>query len=73
MTKPTLEDILKIASFEFDDEGELIQTSLKADFIGNHEGDHEGDHDGKHYGDHIGNHHGHHVGLHDGYHVGRPN
>ena len=40
MSKPTLEDILKIASFKFNDDGELIQTSLKANFIGHHEGDH---------------------------------
>ena len=62
MSKPTLEDILKIASFEFDDDGELIQTSLKANFIGDHIGHHAGDHYGDHYGDHEGGHYGNHEG-----------
>ena len=56
MKTPTLEDILKIASFKFNKDGELIQTSLEADFIGNFIGDHEGDHNGDHWGDHVGNH-----------------
>ena len=70
MSKPTLEDILKIASFKFNDEGELILTSLKADFIGHHEGDHIGDHEGDHIGDHIGRHCGDHIGYHRGDHTG---
>ena len=64
MIKPTLEDILKIASLKFNDEGELVQTSLKADFIGHHEGDHKGDHIGNHEGNHIGYHRGDHDGVH---------
>jgi len=63
MKTPTLEDILKIASFEFDEDGELILTSLDADFLwharkhwGNHIGDHEGDHIGNHEGNRKGNH-----------------
>ena len=48
MSKPTLEDILKIASFKFNDDGELILTSLDADFIGNHKGNHVGLHKGVH-------------------------
>ena len=64
MIKPTLEDILKIASFEFDNDGKLILTSLDADFIGDHLGDHIGKHHGKHKGDHIGYHEGYHEGVH---------
>ena len=66
MKTPTLEDILKIASFEFNKDGELIQTSLDADFIGNFIGDHFGDHNGNHRGDHEG----YHFGKHDGDHYG---
>ena len=64
MKTPTLEDILKIASFKFNEDGELIQTSLDADFIGYHEGNHFGCHQGNHYGDHYGDHHGDHIGDH---------
>ena len=56
MKTPTLEDILKIASFEFDEDGELILTSLDADFIGNFIGDHTGYHIGNHEGNRKGNH-----------------
>ena len=49
---PTLEDILKIASFKFNEDGELIQTSLDADFYGDHIGYHIGNHKGTHYGNH---------------------
>ena len=70
MKEPTLEDILNIASFEFNEEGELIQTSLKADFIGDHIGDHIGYHYGFHHGDHEGLHEGRHLGDHEGDHIG---
>jgi hypothetical protein len=69
MKTPTLEDILKIASFKFNEDGKLIQTSLDADFIGDHHGDHEGDH----YGNHVGKHWGFHRGIHFGYHDGNYN
>ena len=68
MKTPTLEDILKIASFEFDEDGKLILTSLSADFIGNHDGNHYGLHEGDHIGDHYGNHYGNHEGNHEGNH-----
>ena len=73
MDTPTLEDILKIASFKFNKDGELIQTSLDADFIGNHHGDHVGLHRGNHNGFHWGNHHGDHFGDHNGHHNGDHN
>ena len=49
MKKPTLEEILKVASFDYDEEGKLILTRLDADLVGDHFGYHEGDH----FGDHI--------------------
>mgnify|MGYP000043346991 CR=1 FL=1 len=70
MKKPTLEEILKVASFDYDEEGKLILTKLDADLIGNHKGNHVGDHDGDHEGDHIGNHFGTHEGNHWGDHIG---
>jgi hypothetical protein len=70
MKTPTLEDILKIASFEFDEDGKLILTSLSADFIGNHDGNHYGEHEGNHYGNHVGDHNGVHIGDHFGNHNG---
>ena len=68
--QPTLEDILKIASFEFNEDGKLVLTWLDADFIGTYYGNHYGDHEGNHYGDHWGNHDGNHIGNHDGDHWG---
>ena len=74
MKTPTLEDILKIASFKFKKDGELILTSLDADFIGEHHGNHIGDHVGDriglHDGNHFGYHHGNHHGKHEGDHFG---
>ena len=71
MTQPTLKDILRIASFELNEDGELILTSLDADFIGTHYGDHIGTHIGDHVGDHEGAHMGDHEGDHFGNHNGR--
>ena len=54
MKEPTLEKILEVASFGYDEDGKLVVTKLKADIIGNHHGHHYGNH----YGDLIGNHQG---------------
>jgi len=40
MKKPTLEEILKVASFDYNEEGRLILTRLDADLIGDHYGNH---------------------------------
>jgi hypothetical protein len=74
MKKPTLEEILEIASFEYDEDGKLVLTRLDTHLIGDHHGDHIGthigDHEGSHKGDHIGYHEGTHIGIHEGDHHG---
>ena len=70
MKNPTLDEILEIASFEYDEDGNLVLTRLNTHLIGDHIGDHEGNHVGDHVGIHYGNHEGTHIGKHEGDHVG---
>ncbi len=58
MKKPTLDEILKVASFEYDEDGNVALTRLDAHLIGTHHGDHYGTHRGDHYGYHAGKHQG---------------
>jgi len=71
MKKPTLDEILKVASFEYDEDGNVALTRLDAHLIGDHHGDHRGDHYGTHRGDHYGTHRGDHYGYHAGKHQGK--
>lgn len=68
--RPTLEEILKVAEFEYDENGAVICVGLSTDLIGFHHGDHIGTHRGDHMGDHWGDHKGHHIGKHVGVHEG---
>ena len=58
MKKPTLKEILEIASFGYDEDGNLVLTRLNTHLIGDHWGDHDGDHYGNRYGNHYGEHWG---------------
>lgn len=66
MKKPTLKEILEIASFGYDEDGKLVLTRLNTHLIGDHHGDHHGTHRGDHYGTHRGDHYGYHAGKHQG-------
>lgn len=61
----TLEEILEVAQFNYDEEGRVVCTILNTDIIGNFTGDHWGTHKGDHWGKHIGNHWGKHIGNHN--------
>jgi len=50
MKTPTLDEILEVASFEYDEDGKLVLTRLDAHLIGDHKGDHWGNHYGNHWG-----------------------
>ena len=67
--KPTLEEILEVAEFEYNEDGTVICVGLSTDLIGKHKGNHAGDHWGDHIGHHWGDHWGNHIGEHIGEHV----
>ncbi len=55
-SKVTLEEILQVATFNYDEQGRVVCTKLNTDLIGQFNGDHWGDHIGDHWGQHKGQH-----------------